>query len=107
MSSNIQYYVFGLFILIGVVGTFAYADFTRNLREHAAPEWQRLGRPTLFSRKSIRDEITFLFFILRRRYSTIENKKLNFLGNVLFGCLLTAWAAFLLLIIYGSSGGNG
>ena len=60
-----------------------HGRFLSALRQRHADKWRELGSPGLF-----RGSPTYVFFVIRRRYTALEDSDLNRLGNSLRALLI-------------------
>ena len=66
--------------------------FSRRLRQRHTPTWEELGSWDFFWNNRIRNSLLLLGFMLRRRYASLHDRKLTWLGDATF-LLLFVWVA--------------
>jgi hypothetical protein len=86
-----------LVILIGAVAFWGFLKFNAELKQHHPSEWERLGKPTLFSMKSMRQEFQWMGFVMLLKYRKLRNPRLSMFGDVLFFC---GWANLAIFIVF-------
>jgi hypothetical protein len=79
-------YVVTLITLITMVGIWATFNLNAELKKSYPSEWEQLGRPTLFSKKSIRQELRLIGFIAFRKYRKFQDPRLTRFGDLIFLC---------------------
>jgi hypothetical protein len=100
-SANLQDVAVVLLLLSSAIGTIAYRSLTSNLRRNDPSQWVALGRPKLFSAKSLSDELRFFWYILSLKYRKRKIKKIRISGNVILVSLVAIWIMFLCLVLFG------
>jgi hypothetical protein len=90
-------YVVSLITLVTVVGIWATFKFDATLKKSRPSEWEQLGRPSLFSKKSIRQEIRLIGFVALRKYRKFQDPHLSRFGDLIFLCTSVN---FLLCVIW-------
>ena len=91
-------YVIILITLITMVGIWATFNLNTELKKSYPTEWERLGRPTLFSQTTIRQELRLIGFIALRKYRKLEDRRLSRFGDLVFACTLVNLA---LCVLWG------
>jgi hypothetical protein len=81
-------YVVGLITLVTLVGIWATVSFDAELKKSYPSEWEQLGRPSMFSKKSIRQEIRLIGFVALRKYRKFQDPHLSRFGDLIFLCTL-------------------
>jgi hypothetical protein len=79
-------YVVILITLITMVGIWATFNLNAELKKSYPSEWEQLGKPTLLSKKSIRQELRLIGFIALRKYRKLEDPRLSRFGDLIFVC---------------------
>jgi hypothetical protein len=91
----------GAIILVAAIGGVAQHSLTNCLKRHDASTWEALGRPQLFSGKSTKEDLTYLWYILARQYRKSEIRKIRALGDLSFVCFTAMWILALAVITFG------
>jgi hypothetical protein len=87
-AAHLQEIAFGIFMLMSGIGAMAYRSLTNCLKRCDASRWEALGRPRFFSKKLMKDELTFVWYILTRKYRQSEIREMRIFGDLNFVCAL-------------------
>src|SRR6266481_4098466 len=101
VAAHWQDIAFGAIILVGGIGGVAFRSLTNHLKRYDNWTWEAVGRPELFSRKSAKDELTWFWYILARKYRNSEIREIRVLGDLNFACFAAMWILFLAVITFG------
>ena len=75
-----------LITLITIAGVWGTYNLNAELKKSYPSEWEQLGSPTLFSKKSIRQEFRLMRFIAFREYRKFRDPSISHFGNLVFCC---------------------
>ena len=93
--SSTSRYAIVLMLLIGVTYTFAGYFMVNEIRTSHPGLYDEIGRPTQNVVRSIKQEWRFCIFVLTRKYTSIESRKIRLLGDIVRFCsianLLLLW----------------
>jgi hypothetical protein len=79
-------YLIILITLITIVILWATFNLNAELMKSYPAEWEQLGRPTLLSQKTIRQELRLMSFIALRKYRKFQDPRLSRFGDLVFVC---------------------
>jgi hypothetical protein len=91
-------YVVILITLITMVGIWATFNFYVELKNSYPAEWEQLGRPTLLSLQTTRQELRLMSFVGLRKYRKFQDPRVSRFGDLIFAC---TWVNVALCIFWG------
>jgi len=98
--SNTAVYALCAMLLIAVVGAWATQTMKNEIKIHYPDLYDYIGRPGLFSRRTIYDQCRFARFIFRREYNSLDSRRIKRLGNVVLLCNLINVMIFVYLFSF-------
>jgi disulfide bond formation protein DsbB len=99
--SHWQDIALAVIIAVSIIGGVAFYHLAKHLERFEPSTWQALGRPKLFSKKSIKDQLNYFWYTLTRKYRRSEVAEIRMLGDLNFMCLVVAWILALAVITFG------
>jgi disulfide bond formation protein DsbB len=101
VAAHWQDIALAVIIVVAIIGGVAFYHLAKHLERFEPSTWQTLGRPKLFSKKSIKDQLNYFSYILARNYRSSEVAEIRMLGDLNFMCLVVAWILALAVITFG------
>jgi hypothetical protein len=101
VASYWQDIALAVIILVGVIGGVGYVRLAKHLERSEPSTWLALGRPKLFSKKSMKDELKYFGYLLTRKYRHSDVREIRMLGDLNFICLVVAWTLALAVMTFG------
>ena len=101
MVSHWQDIALAVIIVVAIVAGVAFYHLAKHLERFEPSTWQALGRPKLFSKRSIKDQFNYFWYISTRKYRSSEVAEIRIWGDLNFMCLVVAWSLALAVITFG------
>lgn len=84
--SRISAYAIGVMLFTTIVDIYSARLLIEEIEIHHPDLYNDIGRPKLFAHRPFRDRCRFNLFILLRKYASVSNNKIRWLGEVIFVC---------------------
>lgn len=96
---NVPWLMFVLILLVGPVSIWAGISFNKELKENCPSQWEALGCPETFRLSSLREQLKLVTFMMFRRYTNLNNRRLSVLGDISLLCTVILAVIFLYWIV--------
>lgn len=93
-----------ILVITGLIGGVAHRSLTNCLKRGRNVGWTIVDIPDVSQRDAMRNEVTFLWNIVTRKYRHDESRKIRLLGDLNLFCFLTMWIIALAVVMFGDLG---
>lgn len=100
LPENFPWWIVGALFLIGMGGAFCEFLFYRALRDQAPVEWEKLGRPHYYRKRTGQEQLRIFRYRLCREYSKLSSVRITMLGDLTLLSGVLVLALFIYLSIF-------
>ncbi len=98
--SSTSAYAIGIMLFTTIVAVYSAHLLINEVEIHHPSLYNDIGRPKLFVPRRLRDQCRFNLFILLRKYASVSNYKIRWLGEVIFLCISINLIIFIYLLCF-------